>query len=353
MACLCVELYGGVARASEAKEIDRFVDFITPALPELSALMQYYAKDRTVCEGLLRFFRDYTEHFVVLLNRQQSTSLFNASAELLRSYSAQHCTSRVVGRKPGQDDLSQEEEYSDILCAIQLLIHLGTKDFIDICSASEDGVDSQQVTDIIFFGLQQIIPLMNQGLLQFPTLCSYYFSLVGFMMDTYPDKVCLLPYDLFDALLQSLLYGMNHTDKGIAKSSMQGIAGVAKEHMKTHVLNGHLAAHPDIFDRCSTWLLQQVVFQSIVWDRLESAGMALLALAAVDMNRFVIVVNNLTQGVSAEHQPRLNAAFQKLMVTDVIAKVATGGHEGRMNRLRFKKDFEEFVKEVHSFLVIK
>jgi hypothetical protein len=82
--------------------------------------------------------------------------------------------------------------------------------------------------------------------------------------------------------------------------------------------------------------------------------MALLPLAAVDPQRFVAVVNVLTQRVPSEQQrTRLNGAFEKLINVNVLEKVSNGGYEGRMNRMRFKKDFETFVKEVHSFLVVK
>ena len=81
--------------------------------------------------------------------------------------------------------------------------------------------------------------------------------------------------------------------------------------------------------------------------------MAMLPLAAVDPQRFVEVVNGLTQQVPAEQQVRLQGAFEKLINMEVLKKVSSGGYEGRMNRVRFKKDFETFVKEVHSFLVVK
>eukprot|EP00957_Ditylum_brightwellii_P012634 954993-Ditylum_brightwellii.AAC.1 len=127
-----------------------------------------------------------------MLTREQCLALFSASAELLKGYSAHHCSSRVIKhcvKSSAQADLEEEQSYNDVLCALQLLIHLGTKDFIDVCTIEGAGqVESSQVTDVIFFGLQQILPLMTSGLLQFPTLCTQYFSLVGFMMDTYPEK---------------------------------------------------------------------------------------------------------------------------------------------------------------------
>lgn len=358
MTCLCVEMFRGVAKASEMTEPSRVPVFITPNLPALSGLMQYYAEDLTICERLLQLFRDYTEQFVIMLNQEQCLALFQASAELLKSYSSHHCNSktRIIVAKSSEEANSEEEQkYGDVLCAIQLLIHLGTKDFIDICSnATAQGIDSAQVTDIIFFGLQQILPLMTQGLLQMPTLCTQYFSLVGFMMETYPEKIAVLPFELFDALMESLLFGMCHHDPSVAKSSLQGIASITREHLKSQILAAHISRKPNLIDNCAGRLLRDVVFQNKIWDRLESAGLALLPLAAVDVNNFASVVKELVDQVPVDDQrTRLQAGFHSLLQPEVINKVASGGLEGRRNRIRFKKDFENFCHDIHSFLILK
>jgi hypothetical protein len=353
-ACLCIELFCGVANSSEMVDALRIPQFVTPYLSQLANLMKFYADDLTVGESLLRFFRDYTVNFIVTLDREQSLALFQASADVLRNYSTQHCEKRVIRKKSlAEVEAEEEQEYSDILCAIQLLVNLSAKDFIDACNV-EQSVNSAHVTDMIFFGLQQILPLMTQGLLQYPALCQSFFELVGFMMDTYPEKVCQLPYDLFSSLLESLLFGMSHYSTAVSNSSLHGIASIAKEHLERQALRNHLMHHPDIFDRISRRLLTDVVFQSVVVDRVEAAGMALLPLIATDVNRFVSVVHDLTAQVPNEEQRRrLQAAFQTLIQPDVLARAASGGYEGRLNRARFKKGFESFVNEVHSFLVLK
>ena len=118
-------------------------------------------------------------------------------------------------------------------------------------------------------------------------------------------------------------------------------------------MSPHLAQHSDIVDKCSTRLLQEVVFQPIIWDRIEPAGMALLPLAAIDMGRFGVIVTTLASHFgSAETTQRFQEAFQRLMQPEVVTKVASGGYEGRLNRLKFKAAFEEFVNEAHSFLVL-
>ena len=85
---------------------------------------------------------------------------------------------------------------------------------------------------------------------------------------------------------------------------------------------------------------------------LKAAGMALLPLAAVDINRFATIVNSISQQLDLEKQQRLQTAFQRLMQPDVVSKVANGNYGGRSNRLRFKKDFEIFVKDIHSAVLV-
>ena len=349
MSALCVELYGGVARAGEMVASERISKFLIPSLAHLSGLMAFYAEDLTICESLLRLFRDYAEQFIAVLDAKSCLVLFQSSADLLRSYSAVHCAStRVIVHS-----IEEEQSYNDILCAIQLLIQLGTKDFIGFEDGG-GGLDSSQVTDMIFFGLQQILPLMTRGLLQFPTLCSQYFSLVGFMMETYPEKVKELPYELLVALLESLLFGMSHHDTSVAKASLQGLAAIVKEHTEHRVLDVHLAKNPDLLDNCSHRLLVEVVFQTCVWDRMETAGMALLHLSVMDLNRLARVVQSISQTqISMEQQPRLSQSFQKLLQTEILEKAFASGYEGRQNRIRFKNNFEAFCHEVHSFLVLK
>lgn len=320
--------------------------------------MTYYADDLTICEGLLRLFRDYSEQFIAMMTREQSIELFTASAILLRLYSERHCKNRAIHtRSVVEEEFDEEQRYSDVLCAIQLLIHLGTKDFTILCNMSTsslNGVETGQVTDVIFFGLQQILPLMTQGLLQFPNLCQFYFSLVGFMVETYPEKLCGLPFDLFNSLLESLLFGMSHSDPLVAKCSLQGLSALAREHLRTQALTPHLSTKPDIFENCSDRLIKEVIFQPVIWDRLEPAGTAFLPLVAIDFPRFIGLVHVISQQLGCdEKQRRLHAAFDDLIKPDMLSKVAAEGKEGRFVRLQFKNAFNVFVRDIHSFLVMR
>ena len=354
MTCLCLSMIYGITNASEMNGSERIPLFLTPFLPQLAGLMVHYATDLTVCEKLLQIFQNYASQFVVLLNREQSLALFQASADLLKGYSKHHCSNRAIHKSSSEAEAQEEQAYSDILCVIQLLTNLGAKDFIDACNTSgENGVDSAQVTDMIFFGLQQILPLMTQGLLQFPTLCNQFFELVSFMMETYPDKVCRLPFDLFNPLLQSLLFGMSHHDVNVAKAALYGLASISREHLKSQALQPILTQQaPDLLDHCLNRLFTEVIFRSAVMDRQEACGMALLPLAAANLPR---LSNIMTQICDSTYQKddRLKQALGELLTHEKLSNAGLAGYEGRRQRVLFKDAFADFVTKVQLFLVLR
>ena len=82
--------------------------------------------------------------------------------------------------------------------------------------------------------------------------------------------------------------------------------------------------------------------------------MALLPLAAIDVQRFIGLVNIISQQLgSDDKQQRMHQAFERLIKPQVLAKVAADGREGRMVRIQFKNNFDAFVRDVHSFLIVK
>jgi hypothetical protein len=353
----CVELFGGIARANNhlATDGERIPQFVSPCLLPLSGLMDYYADDLSICDNLLSLFCDYSSNCAELLDDGQREILFHASASLLKSYSTRHCTHRVMVIVEAENE---EKSYHDILCAIQLLMNLSTQECNRSKSSSLDGaVDSAQVAEVLFFGLQQIIPLMTQGLLQYPTFCQKFFSLLGFAIQSYSCKVDTLPLELVDALIQSLLFGVNHQDISVAKLCLEGIGNLTKGHLRSGALTCHLSQRSDLLDGCTREIFQKVVFQPLVYDRLEATSHALLPLAAVQENRFSAVIHDLLVESSTIKNPEqhrcLGLALEKLFAQEIIANVLEEGYEGRINRRRFKESLEEFVKTVHSLVVFR
>jgi hypothetical protein len=343
----CLDLLRGVVyAASEVSEPERIPRFMNPLLPHLSALMDFYSRDISICEGLLCLFRDYAESCALSMSPDERLGLFEASSNLLKKYSEHHCTARVILARTGKEAEEEEDQaYSDILCALELLINL---------SNTIDQNPASTATDVVFFGLQQIVPLMTQGLLSYPSLCTKYLSLVSFMMEKHPGRITIFPFELLDSLLQSLLYGSTHHDSKVAKTCLEGLEGLAKAHLQSEIMRGHLAHHPDVLDRCTKHLFMEVIFQQLVWDRLDETSNALLVLVAADIGRFGLVARELEDNTAnLDQRGRLHRAFEKLVQQDVIAGALLDGYEGRSNRRRFKDDLEAYANEVHSFLLVK
>jgi hypothetical protein len=353
----CVELFGGIARAQDhlATDGERIPRFLSPYLLPLSGLMDYYADDLFICEQLLSLFCDYSSHCAEFLDDGQRKVLFHASARLLKSYSTRHCTHRAMVIVDAEKD---EKSYHDILFAIQLLMSLSTQEFYHSKSSLDGAIDSAQVADVLFFGLQQIMPLMTQGLLQYPKFCQKYFSLLGFAMQSYSCKVDTLPPELVETLVQSLLFGVNHQDRSVAQQCLEGLGNLTKEHLRSGALTCHLSQRRDLLDECTKQIFQKVVFQPLlIWDRLEATSQALLPLAAVHVNRFIAVIHELLVESSAiknpAQHPCLGLALEKLLAQEVIANVLEEGYEGRINSRRFKEGLEGFVKTVHPLVVFR
>jgi hypothetical protein len=277
----CIEMLCGVVHAASCiSEPQQVPLFISPLLSPLSSLMEHYAKDLSICEVLLRLFHDYAESCMDKLDPEQTITLLEASSNLLKTYWGHHCTSRVMKSKSGKEAEEEEEAYSDILCALQLLVNL---------SRGPVNEYSSNMTDVIFFGLQQMLPLMTQGLLNYPALCMNYFSLMGYMMESYPERISILPYNFLDVLLQSLLFGASHHDSDVAIQCLEGMEGLVKAHLKLAVFHNHLEQHPNLLDRCTGQIFRGVVFQQLISDRLDATLNALLVLVSADVSWFASV----------------------------------------------------------------
>ena len=218
-AIMCVELYAGVVRSPDVSNNTRITEFTSRSLPHLVGLMNHFSDDLVLCENLLSLFRDFAEHYIFSICDAECLVLFNTSAELLKSYSLRH---RTKGRM--KSSVEEKQDYNDILACIQLLIHLSSKDFLDIANNVESGIKTVDVTKVVFFGLEQMIHLMNHGLLQYPPLCSHFFYLVSSMIDCYDEQFCALPGDLFKMIVETLFFGMCHSDVLVAKSSLRSLS---------------------------------------------------------------------------------------------------------------------------------
>ena len=372
---LVVSLFSGICRSpfvgivdeavSDNKEAFVLTQVITPSLRKLAALMAVFGPiDTRIKTGLITCFTSYAEIYISFLNPSESYELYNAASELIKRYASIGGGSGGGGR---EEDAEEEQQYEDIMQAIKLLSHLGTKDFIDCVDSRETGAGGGHgagidVTDVIFYGISHILPLVS-GLLEYPKLSNQFFDLVGYIVETYPEKLNGLPPDFFEGLIGSLLWGISNVDAVVGKNCLKAIEEMTKDHVRNNSMTDILAKKPGVLKACVDKLLAEVVMvPTVVFDRIDNAGGTLMVLIAVDLAYFTGRVREMIAGMAngvgaegsehvGEQQRQLMTAFEQLMCLETIQAGLTGkGLTGRNARSVFKKNFESFVKHVHSFL---
>jgi len=276
--------------------------------------------------------------------------LLHASWAVLQVYATQnHGQQR-------RDANASEDTYADILCVLKLLSHIACKDFVDFSDPTTDGsVAATTVSDVVLFGLQQMIPLMNEDLLRFPALAKQFFTLVSFMVDTYTDRVAQLDHPVFLQLVNAVMFGFQHSDSEVARDSLRAIAGLGSFHvqaLKTRTspgLSHHLEHHPALTSDCLRKLLQMVVFESSIWDRLEACANAILMLILCDRDGFVRMVGNILDLQPPPVRQRLEAEFHQL----VEAVRPPTSNVDRQTKIHFKERLKNFATRVRPFLQLR
>ena len=111
------------------------------------------------------------------------------------------------------------------------------------------GVGKIDVTDVIFYGISHILPLVS-GLLEFPKLSNQFFDLVGYIVETYPEKLNGLPPDFFEGLIGSLLWGISNVDVVVGKNCLKAIEEMTKDHVRNNSMVDILAKRPEVLKAC-------------------------------------------------------------------------------------------------------
>ncbi|KAJ0397159.1 hypothetical protein P43SY_006014 [Pythium insidiosum] len=353
---LIIEMYSGVARSAEVRSHAMISSTALPVLPVMVKLFDLFHGDAQIVYLVLRFFCVFVEAQICYVTPKDALHVYTSCHELIRTYCRHH-----LGRKTTLND--EEDSYNDVLALLQLLSHLVNKEIIDFSdhSAEQTDVDNATVVvaDVVFAGLSQVIPLMTEELLQYPSLSKQYFTLISFMIDVHADKLSSLDDRLFSMLLQSLLVGIRHVDVDVARNSFQAIGELAGFHLKARQtgeggLERHRVAHPEVFVHFIRVILRMALFEDFNPVILDVCAGALYPLILIEQERYYGVVeeiqNEQTDPIVRE---RLLVAFRALMSFLQPEDIAMGTACTRKYRNLFKSNLFQFVATVRGFVQVK
>ncbi|KAH7492226.1 Exportin-4 [Phytophthora ramorum] len=359
---LIIEMYSGIARSAESTSHTSITAFCLPALPVIVKIFQIFQGDSQVVNLILNFYCLMVEAQLCYLSPRDALQVYTASDDLIRAYCRHN-----LGKKSMLGD-SEEESYVDLLALLTLLSHLVSKDFIDF---SEDATTEQEqadatrassvVADVVFSGLRQVIPLMTEQLLAYPSLSKQYFTLVSYMVEVYAEKLVSLPSELFQMLLQSLLVGMRHVSVDVVRNSFQALGELASYHWKalqSHRpgLESHRQQNPDMCIAFLRIIFRMALFEDFNPVILDACAGTLYPLILIEQARYSALAEEISQeqaSLDAPTQQRLAAAFAELISFLSPADIAMGAATTRKMRMRFKTSLYAFVAEVRGFLQVK
>lgn len=237
------------------------------------------------------------------------------------------------------------------------------KDFIDFSDHTADASEVEHasgvVADVVFTGLSQVIPLMTEQLLQYPSLSKQYFTLVSYMVEVYADKLSSLENHLFSMLLHSLLFGIRHVQVEVARYSFQAIGELAGYHWKAQQkkepgLEKHRQANPDVFVHFIRVIFRMALFEDFNPVILDSCAGALYPLILIEQARYYAIAEEISKEQNEEaSQQRLLTAFGALTSFLSPADIAMGTASTRKFRTQFKRNLFTFVSEVRGFIQMK
>jgi len=367
---------------------DLLVTFIISNLEKLFTVVDLLHVYPEIIKAMLFFFRDFAETQMTSLNAHNSLIFLDALNKVLTFYSSNFLQS--YNHDP------EAEEDQDILCILQLLGHIGDKllcDFGDYDSTEEDQqLATNQVLDILFLGFKNLLPLMTEDLLRFPSVARAFFSTTNFIVENNMDRTVLLDDGNFIGFMDAISYGLKHADGVIARDSIRAMEALAVFHSRAvtsgssnglgqRLLDADLIAclsndglgsvkqnltsmdiYSDVLMLCMKELLHLIIFETSIWDRLDACAAALLQLYICDEIRFSLVADRFVfdycQSPSNSEMAQRFYTSVNTLITPINQYIQTKQNQGhnvtldRNVKERFRENVKTFALEVRPFMQI-
>ncbi|ONH94485.1 hypothetical protein PRUPE_7G018700 [Prunus persica] len=253
---------------------------------------------------------------------------------------------------------AKTEKYKDLRALLQLLSSLCSKDLVDFSSDST-ATHATNISQVVYFGLHIVTPLLSLDLLKYPKFCNDYFSLLSHLLEVYPETVAQLNGEAFSHVLGTLDFGLHHQDVEIVDMCLRALRALASYHyVETSAgkvgLGSHAAGLKDpggnfkegILSRFLRSVLQLLLFEDYSPDLVSSAADALLPLILCEQSLYQRLGSELIERqANATLKSRLTNALQCLTSANQLSSTLD-----RKNYQVFRKNLNSFLIDVRGFL---
>ncbi|CAN8260467.1 unnamed protein product [Cochlearia groenlandica] len=355
----CVlERLRGAASATEPRTQRAIYEMGLSVMNPVLSLIEVYKHEPAVIYLLLKFVVDWVDGQLSYLEAHETAVVINFCMSLLQIYSSHNIGKISLSRSSTLLNEAKTEQYKDLRALLQLLSHLCSKDMVDFSSDSID-TQSTNISQVVYFGLHIITPLITLELLKYPKLCFDYFSLISHMLEVYPETLAQLSSDAFGHVLTTVDFGLHQQDVDIVTMCLRALKALATYHYKeknagNSGLGSHATGHTDpngvvhegIFSRFLRTLLHFLLFEDYSTDLVSTAADALFPLILCEPNLYQALGNELIEKQGNQNfKMRLANALQVLTTSNQLSTSLD-----RLNNQRFRKNLNNFLVEVRGFL---
>ena len=223
-AIVALEMFHGLALSIEEETTILIFESIARHFGSLIKLLQLYHSYPDIEAYILQIFKDLIKnqnHDNLEPNHRKI--LFESVHSIIQVYSKNE-----VGKRRDVKNLDEEELFEDLSLILDILASLISAEYegferdtvIARIQKSEFQID---VAQIVFVGVNAVLPLITHEMLQYPALCIDYINLVGLLIDYFPDKLEALPPALLNSLVKSLFFGTQQSLGKISDISFKAI----------------------------------------------------------------------------------------------------------------------------------
>ncbi|XP_025983755.1 exportin-4 isoform X2 [Glycine max] len=353
-----LERLRGAASASEPRTQKAIYDLGFSVMNHILVFLEVYKHESAVVYLLLKFVVDWIDGQITYLEAQETAAVVNFCMRLLQLYSSHNIGKISLSLSSSLLSEAKTDKYRDLRALLQLLSSLCSKDMIDF---SSDSIEAQgtNISQVVYFGLHMVTPLISMDLLKYPKLCHDYFSLLSHMLEVYPETFAQLNSEAFAHILGTLDFGLHHQDADVVSKCLRALQALASYHYKETGsgnigLGAHTVGHKDssgnvqegLLNRFLRSLLQLLLFEDYSSDLISVAADALLPLILCEQGLYQRLGNELIERQpNATLKSRLANALHTLTSANQLSSSLD-----RINYQRFRKNLNSFLVQVRGFL---
>lgn len=359
VSCL-LERLRGAASATEPRMQKSIYEMGFSILNSTLILLEVYKHESAVIYLLLKFVVEWVDGQITYLEAQETTVVIDYCMRLLQLYSSHNIGKISLSLSSSLLNDAKTEKYKDLRALLQLLSSLCSKDLVDFSSDSLEA-HGTSISQVVFYGLHIVTPLISLELLKYPKLCRDYFSLLSHMLEVYPEMVGQLNKEAFSHILETLEFGLHHQDSEVVNMCLRALRALASYHYKETAsgkigLGSHASSlrnpkgelQEGIFSRFLRTTLQLLLFEDYSPDLVGAAADALFPLILCEQGLYQKLGNELIERQANQtFKSRLTNALQSLTSSNQLSCTLD-----RMNYQRFRKNLTNFLIEVRGFLRI-